>query len=130
MMGAFTSDIWPVWTAADIALVPSIEPEPFGRVAIEAMACGLPVVAANHGGLTEIVQDGVTGYLVTPGSAQALADAVERLSKNESLRMDMGQAGARRQVDVFSQAAHDQKILNLIGEIDSSSRNNRARDPQ
>jgi glycosyltransferase involved in cell wall biosynthesis len=69
-----------VWAAADIAVVPSLEPESFGLVAAEAMACGIPVVAAGHGGVLEIVENELTGLHVAPGDSAALGRAVERLA--------------------------------------------------
>ena len=101
----FVADIWPVWRASDIAVVPSTEPEPFGMVAIEAMACGLPVVAAAHGGLLDIVEPEATGLLFTPRSAVALADALARLAADAALRQRLGAAGAARQARHFSLAA-------------------------
>ena len=68
----FIKDVWPIWDACDIAVIPSTEPEPFGIVALEAMAASKPVIAANHGGLAEIVIQDETGLLVPPGDAFAL----------------------------------------------------------
>ena len=102
----FTNDISVVWTACDIAVVPSTEPEPFGLVAIEAMAAGKPVIAANHGGLPEIVQDGTTGILVEPGNRTDLADAIKVLKNNSSLRKIMGNRGKVIQQDLFSISAY------------------------
>lgn len=99
---SFVEDIYPVWRASQIAVVPSIEPEPFGMVAIEAMACGLPVVAARHGGLVDIVSHEETGLLFAPRQAQALAEALHRLTHDPALRRGMGDAGARRQRELFS----------------------------
>jgi glycosyltransferase involved in cell wall biosynthesis len=98
----FVSDIYNVWRASDIAVVPSTEPEPFGMVAIEAMACGLPVVAAAHGGLLDIVLDGQTGLLFEPRDASALAEQLFCLACDPQLRLQLGQAGAMRQLSVFS----------------------------
>jgi len=98
----FTEDIFGVWAAADIAVVPSTEPEAFGLVAIEAMACGRPVVAAAHGGLLDVVEDGVTGVLIPPCNRKALADALVRLADDDGLRRRLGEAGARRQQRLFS----------------------------
>jgi glycosyltransferase involved in cell wall biosynthesis len=110
----FTPDVTSVWAASDIAVAPSIDPEPFGRVAIEAMAQQLPVVATAHGGLAEIVVDGVTGLLVEPGSAPALAAAIASLADAPGLRQTMGQAGLQRQQQHFSQIEHDQKLMDLL----------------
>ena len=98
----FVDDIYPVWRGSQIAVVPSLEPEPFGMVAIEAMACGLPVLAAGHGGLLDIVRDGQTGLLFAPRDVAALADALQRLASDPALRGRLGQAGAQRQRDCFS----------------------------
>lgn len=98
----FRDDIWTVWDASDIAVVPSTEPEPFGLVAIEAMASGKPVIAAAHGGLKEIVVDEETGFLFKPGDAAALAESIAKLSSDSSLRNDMGKRGKIRQKDFFS----------------------------
>lgn len=72
----FLDDPTDVYEWADICIVPSRLPEPFGRVAIEAMAHGRPVIAAGHGGLTEIVEDGKSGWLFDPNSAIGLASAI------------------------------------------------------
>lgn len=101
----FTRDIGAVWRGSDIALVPSTEPESFGMVAIEAMACARPVLAAGHGGILDIVEDGVSGLLVPPGDADALAEALARLAGDASLRQRLGAAGAGRQAERFSLAA-------------------------
>lgn len=98
----FIDDIWPVWFGTDIAVVPSTEPEPFGMVAIEAMAAGAPVIAAGHGGLLDIVVNGKTGLLFAPRDAFALADSIDRLASDRTLRKRLGSVGAQRQRDLFS----------------------------
>lgn len=67
---------------ADYIVVASTQPEPFGRVAIEAFSCGKPVLAAGHGGLTEIVEHGVNGFLFEPNN---LGSLVTRISEILSL---------------------------------------------
>lgn len=98
----FTSQIAQVWADTDIAVVPSIEPEPFGMVAIEAMAAGVPVVAAAHGGLLDIICGDHTGIFFEPRSAQSLATALWSLISDGSLRAEYGRAGQLRQVAHFS----------------------------
>ncbi|MGQ9666399.1 MAG: glycosyltransferase [Anaerolineae bacterium] len=65
--------------ALDVLVHCSVKPEPFGRVIIEGMAAGVPVVGANAGAVPEIITDGETGLLVPPGDAPALAEAIGRL---------------------------------------------------
>jgi len=81
---------------ADIFAAPPIWQEPFGLVAVEAMATGLPVVASDVGGLRDIVTDGETGYLFANGNFIELADKLEKLLDDADLRMKMGTAGRRR----------------------------------
>ncbi len=65
------------FAASDIAVFPVIEPEAFGRGAVEAQAMGVPVIASRLGGFTETIIEGETGFLVAPGDADALALALE-----------------------------------------------------
>jgi glycosyltransferase involved in cell wall biosynthesis len=109
----FTRDIAGVWEACDVAVVPSTAPEPFGLVAVEAMAAVRPVVAARHGGVLDIVEEEVTGLFVTPGDAPALAEAIARLADDAGLRTRMGRAGQARQRRLFSAAAQAQAIASI-----------------
>jgi glycosyltransferase involved in cell wall biosynthesis len=79
-----------------VGVVPSIWPEPFGQVAIEAMASGKPVVASAIGGLSDIVLDGETGLLVEPGNAEALREALRTLLLDPVKREKMGMVGRQR----------------------------------
>ena len=98
----FQNEIHKIWQAIDIAVVPSTEPEPFGMVAIEAMLAHKPIVGSNHGGLTEIIENNATGFLVTPNSVQDLVIALEKLIQNELLRKEMGEKGYLRVTTAFS----------------------------
>jgi glycosyltransferase involved in cell wall biosynthesis len=80
---------------ADVQVVPSVSDEAFGLVCVEAMASGTPVVATAVGGIPEIVVDGGCGLLVEPGSASAIAGAVNHLLDRPMLRRRMGQQGRR-----------------------------------
>lgn len=85
-----------LYSEADICVIPSIWEEPFGLVALEAMAVGRPVVAANSGGLNDIVIHDKTGYLYDRTSSTALAHHLELLLDNKESRIQMGQAGRTR----------------------------------
>lgn len=87
---------------ADIVVVPSRLPEPFGRVAIEAMAFGRPVIASRHGGLVEIVKDGETGLLFPPSSDEDLARCITTLLDDPALMVRYGVAGKERFLKGFS----------------------------
>jgi glycosyltransferase involved in cell wall biosynthesis len=78
------------------AVVPSLWPEPFGLVALEAAAAGKAVIASDIGGLMDIVVDGQTGLLVTPNDRPALRMAINRLVDEDAVRMEMGKAAAER----------------------------------
>jgi glycosyltransferase involved in cell wall biosynthesis len=109
----FKDHIWDLWFASDIAVVPSTLPEPFGMVAIEAMAAGIPVIAAGHGGLTDIVQHGVSGLLFAPGCQVALAQGIEELIFDEPLRLRLGTEGKARQQSLFSLPAQVEAITRV-----------------
>lgn len=98
----FMENIFDVWRATDIAVVPSVEPEPFGLVAIEAMSCEVPVIAAAHGGLLDIVRHGETGLLFEPRSVTGLAAAIAQLVEDKELRTRLGRGGRKIQLQIFS----------------------------
>ncbi len=81
------------YSAAEVLVMPS-HYESFGMVALEAMACGTPVVASQVGGLAFLVQDGVTGYVVPDGNPVLLADRLEKLLRQPELRARLGQQAA------------------------------------
>ncbi|GAB6061509.1 glycosyltransferase family 4 protein [Deferrisoma palaeochoriense] len=88
-------------------VAPTREPgEGFGRVAAEAMACGVPVVASRVAGLSEVVADGETGLLVPPGDPAALAKALVNLLRNPAEAAALGRAGRARAERLFSLEAH------------------------
>lgn len=102
----FQENIWRFWDAIDIAAVPSTEPEPFGMVAIEAMLAKKPVVAANHGGLTETVKNNETGFLFDPNDSQKLAAAISNLIEDKNKRILFGEKGYERVHLHFSLEKH------------------------
>ncbi len=96
--------------ALDVLVHCSVKPEPFGRVIIEGMAAGVPVVGANAGAVPEIITDGKTGLLVPPGDAPALAQAVGRLL-DDALLADAVRQHAREHVRRrFSLEAHAAQV--------------------
>lgn len=74
-----TSSMAEAYTLAEVVVCPSIEPEAFGRVPVEAQAMGRAVISTNHGGACETIIDGVTGLLVKPGDADELSKAIQHI---------------------------------------------------
>ena len=97
----FITDTAAFFAGVDLFAMPSLY-EGLGVAALEAMAAGRPVVATRVGGLTESVLDGVTGFLVPPRDATALAAAIARLARSRSLAQAMGHQGRARARQHFS----------------------------
>lgn len=88
----FRSDTATIYGAADVVVIPSTNPDPLPNVALEAAACGCCVVAANHGGLPEIIREGKTGRLFAAGHPEALAAVLDELRQDEVQRARLGSA--------------------------------------
>ncbi|MGB6420980.1 MAG: glycosyltransferase, partial [Anaerolineales bacterium] len=111
-MGKRSQDSLPYYySAAEAVVVPS-HYESFGMVALEAMACGTPVVASQVGGLAFLVQDGVTGYTVPVDEPQALAERLTELINNPELRLELGANAA-----AFARDYSWEKIAGRIVEL-------------
>jgi glycosyltransferase involved in cell wall biosynthesis len=98
--------------ARAVAVVaPSTWLEAFGLVAVEAMAAGVPAVAAGHGAFVELVEDGVTGLLHQPGEAASLASCLRRITEDPARNREMGQAARRRYEQGFSPAVGLERLV-------------------
>lgn len=113
----FTKDLSQIWSITDIAIMPSTEAESFGLVALEAMLAKKPVVGSNHGGLTEIIVNNETGFLVEPNNETKLAEAISKLIENPELRKQFGENGYQRAINEFSVATYVSKFEKLLLEI-------------
>jgi glycosyltransferase involved in cell wall biosynthesis len=91
----FQKEIPDILAQLDILLLPSLQ-EPFGKIVIEAMAMGKPVIASKVGGVPEIVVDGKTGILVPPKDSEAIRQALEHLIHKREIRIQMGLEGQKR----------------------------------
>jgi glycosyltransferase involved in cell wall biosynthesis len=89
------------YNTCELFVSPSLY-EGFGLPAAEAMSCGAAVIATTAGAFPEVIEDGVSGVLVPPGDAPALADAIRRLVGDSELRRRLGREGRRRIIDHFS----------------------------
>jgi glycosyltransferase involved in cell wall biosynthesis len=110
----YRSNVTDVYRSLDIFVLPSRKPEPFGRVTVEAMMQGRAVIATNHGGTCELIQDGVTGILVPPSDPKSLSDAIKLLLEDRSLRERMGKAAAVYAEQNFCLPRYQQQMGNMI----------------
>ncbi len=114
----YMDDVEKFWAAADVAVLASAGPEAFGLVILEAMACGLPVVATRSGGPAVVVTPDV-GILVPMADADALAEAIEALLGDPARRAALGANGRRCVEDQYSPAAFAEVIMT---EFDAQAR--------
>jgi D-inositol-3-phosphate glycosyltransferase len=114
--GAVPHGMLPLYySAADVVAVPSLY-ESFGLVALEAMACGAPVVASRVGGLQWTVRHGESGFLVPPTKPEAFSSALGLLLRDDALRAEMSR-GAVRLARRFSWEVAAERTLQLYGEL-------------
>ncbi len=98
----FQSDVCPWMQAMDLVVLPSIAMEGFGRVLVEAGMLGKPSITTDLGGTAEVVEHGVTGYVVPPGDVPALAEALLRMLTDAPGRAVMGEAARARAHALFT----------------------------
>jgi glycosyltransferase involved in cell wall biosynthesis len=110
------SDAQPYFAQADIALV-CARNEAFGRVTIEAMKAGKPVIGADHGGTSELISDGENGLKFRPGDSDDLARKIEILYHDESLRKEMGSRAQVWALTNFTREKYSGDLLQIIQEI-------------
>lgn len=114
----FHENISRLMLAADVIVHCSISPEPFGRVIVEGMLAGKPVVASDAGGPREIVRPDVTGLLVPPGDPTALAAALKSLLADPQMARSMGAAGRERADSEYALervCAETAEVLRTVG---------------
>ncbi|MFM2062173.1 MAG: hypothetical protein RLZZ507_1843 [Cyanobacteriota bacterium] len=104
----FCEDIPQLMSACNLITHTSIAPEPFGRVIVEAMLCGKPVVAAKAGGAMELVEDGINGFLVTPNNPQELAQVINNCVQEKDMMQNIANharitASQRFDVNIINQ---------------------------
>ncbi len=109
----YRNDSPSLMNALDVLVHTPAHPEPFGRVLVEAMALGKPIVASSSGAVPEIVLDGETGILVPPRDSEALAGALEHLLQRPGTAREMGRRGRERAKEFFS-------IDRLISDVEAA----------
>jgi glycosyltransferase involved in cell wall biosynthesis len=115
----FKNDVAPYVADFDVAVVPSVYADPLPRAVIESMALGKPVVAFDVGGVSEMLEDGVTGSLIRAPDTDAMAAQMLRYLRDPNLRATQGRAGRERVARNFDARAHarimQEEILRAVG---------------
>ncbi len=107
-------DIGVVLSRLDLLVVPSLAVESTTRVALEAYAAGVPVLAFRHGGLPEVIEDGVTGFLVDEPTPAALADAMTALLRSPHMLRKAGRRAHLVWRNRFTAERFQEQILSVI----------------
>jgi glycosyltransferase involved in cell wall biosynthesis len=106
-----------IYNCADVFVIPSLE-EAFGQTALEAMSCGIPVVGFKTGGIPDMIQDGITGYLAEKGNVTSLADSIKRvLNLNEKEYQDMAKNCREKVLKGFTLELQAEKYLNIYKKL-------------
>jgi glycosyltransferase involved in cell wall biosynthesis len=114
-----------LWKVSHVLAVPSLWEEPFGIVAIEGLAAGIPVVATRGGALEEIVEDQRNGFLVNPGDAQELADKLYNVLRDTQMAERMGKYGRDTVIKKFNRQVHLDEILAVDETLMNSKKKSR-----
>lgn len=110
----WSPDVRPYYAAMDMLAMCSVGGETFGRVSVEAQACGVPVLCSNNGGIPETLQAGVTGMLLPPGDVAAWRDAILTLARDAALRQRMISAGRDWVEQSFSAPVITRQFVQLL----------------
>lgn len=102
--------------AMDIFCVPSLS-ESFGVAAVEAMACGIPVISSDAEGLTEVMEDNVTGYIIPKKSSEKIAEKIIDLLKNKKKRKEFGENGRKRVLELYDWNKNVENMLEVYKKI-------------
>jgi glycosyltransferase involved in cell wall biosynthesis len=111
------SDMAAVYNGLSVVLSASTSPEPLGTVIIEAMTMARPIIAPDHGGATEMIEDGVTGLLFRAGDAQSLAEKIALLHDDPTLGETLGLAARQHALKTFAVAEHVTQVQNVYEQL-------------
>lgn len=117
ILAGHRSDIPAIMKEADVVVCPSSLPEPFGRVIIESMAVGTPIIATNAGGATDIITDNVDGLLVAINDSNALSEAILRLSKDQALARRLSSAALRTVAERYTVNRHAEDVCAIYSRV-------------
>ncbi len=121
ILTGFLEDMTGFYNAIDLFLLPSTWEEPFGRVLIEAMATEKPVIASRVGGVPEVVDHGMTGYLVNPDDVDGWCKCIDKLVNDGRVRNQFGETGRKKVLEKFTLEHMTSQIVSIYSEMINSS---------
>lgn len=116
----FTLDITKLYDEADICLVPSVREDPFPTTVLEAMSAKRPVIGTDLGGIPEMIDDSVTGFVIPLGNPILFAKKIEILVNDENLRHSMGENGYAKFINNFTLDGYENRFKKVLNTIDLS----------
>lgn len=122
VMTGFRDDVASLYRLCDVLTLTSLGEEGFGRVLVEAMATGVPVVASASGGPLDIVRDSIDGFLRDPRDPAAFASAIISIFTDDGMQARMGKMARARAVDAFSSPSHARQVADAYRDLLSSRR--------
>ena len=115
----YRTDLPEIFKESDIFVLTSLN-EGFGRVLVEAMACGLAIIATNVGGVPEIIEDRVNGLLIPSGNPKLLAESIIKLAENREMRQKMGIIN-RKKAEFYSITNYINRVINIYQRVDQAN---------
>lgn len=125
----YVEEVEPLYSAMDIVVHASIEPEPCGMVVMEAMAASRPVIAASSGGPLELVREGIDGHLVDPTDTAQLSGCIGALAADPARRAAMGAAGYERARALFDAPIAGERLREIYAGLLGAGAGNRMDEP-
>ena len=113
----YRKDVLNILSRIDILVHTSVFPEPLGRVILEGMVFRKPVIATNHGGPLECIEDGISGFLVEPGNPEVLAEKISFLLENREIAKRVGENARKRVEEKFGIEINVRKIENVYEDL-------------
>jgi len=115
--GGYRIDTPDIYSSCYAGVLPSTKYESFGYSSLEIASSGIPIIASRLQGIIDSVADNETGFLIEPGNYLELADRIELLLNNDSIRRDMGIAARQRILDKFTRSKQVANLTNLLSDL-------------
>lgn len=113
----YHNEIQDILYSIDVLICPSIKPDPFPTVILEAMAAEKPVIATNHGGSLELIENGISGFFIPYNNIKESADIIEKIISDKERLVLVGSAAKKRLLDKFSLSLFEHNLIEVISKL-------------